>query len=345
MWAVGVMLVLMACRDARGVVNGEFIPCDDRRFDAVGLFITVGGWGVECPGAVSGTCTLIDKDTVLIARHCIDGAGVGTLPDPATYRFRVRFRRSTTGEAANTHQVDGVYCHGVYQEFFIKRFIDILPANGTDQVLGILEHAPVGIRPIQVELNNPPRASTNVILAGWGYSGTCLGAGEHWGLRYSKGRSPDNMALTDYFVFSPCNLLSTGTCITCPPLLTQPYVLANLHDSGAPLLIEVPSTDPAYPQPELRLVGVVSSPGLARRPSAWNNAQGSPRLTQAPTSISAIKRMADFNCDNSVNLDDVMWFIGQYTNDTCLADLNHDHDVNIDDLFTYIGAYFRAPTE
>lgn len=344
MWLTcALTFLLCSAPDARAVVNGDLIPCNDRRFDAVGLFITFGYGTHDCPGAVSGTCTLIDKDVVLIARHCIDGAGIGTLPDPNVYRFRVRFRRAENGLAVNTHLLNGSYCHGIYQEFNVVRFADITPSNGTDMVLGFLDRSPVGIRPIQPEVNNPPRQAIDIILAGWGYSGQCLADGDHWALRYKKGRAPANMAITDYFVFSPCALLTSAPCISCPPNLTTPYVLANLHDSGAPVLMEVPSTDPRYPEPELRLVGVVSTPSLARRPSAWNVYGGTPRIAQPAAPENPVKRVADFNCDKLVNLDDVIWFLGQFNGDSCLADINTDGRISIDDLLSYVQAYFQSP--
>lgn len=327
---LAMMCLLALPARTRGVVNGVPIPCDDRRYDAVGLFMIGGGPPGECGGSISGTCTLIDDRTVVFARHSLGIAPLDPLPRPGELYARVRFRRARDGSAVNSLWYNGTWCHGVYQEFLISRMYDA--PGQTDLVIGQLAGRPQGIAPISAELANPPVRDTEIILAGWGYRGECLATGPAWELSSARGQLPDQGAATDFIVYSPCAMLTVEPCRMCGP--GGPWVSGNLHDSGAPLLIERPNGDGAL---ELRLIGVVSSTTTARRPSAWNNAGAAPMIVEAPS-----LRQADFNTDGRVDIRDVYDFVEVYFEAGCLADYDRNGAVDLSDVSVFLTDYFAS---
>ena len=321
---------------AWGVVNGVPIVNADRRFDAVGLLFTVTPWSA-CGGWVSGTCTLIAPNVVLIARHCLDINTSQPLPPSSLRRYRVRFRRATDGTSENALSPAGNPCHGVYQEIDIVLLVDA--QNTTcDQVLGYLASVPEGIQPIILSLNNPPRVPTPIILAGWGYDGECFGGGVPWTLRSARGIMPSNSSGNDFLAFSWCSVGVTAPCLQCPTI-GGPYVNANLHDSGAPVLMEVPSNDPLNLTPELRLIGTVSSSGSGRRPSSWNNSGGLPMLVES-TSMPHL-RAGDFNGDGVVGVDDVVEFLNAFLASHLDADADANGVLEVADVLIFIEEWFK----
>lgn len=334
---VGLVCLAWAAAPAQAVNNGIPIPLNDRRFDAVGMFFV--GWQPvpTCAGAISGSCTLVGPNLAMFARHSLGIAPTDPLPDPVRGGYRVRFRRAADGRAFNWLTDQGVSCHGVYQESLVDRFIEP-PQQYGDQVLAVLRTPPVGIRPISLELDNPPgAANTPIMLAGWGYTGPCLQAGAHWGLHLSRGVMPGQGTGTTSLVFSPCGIGTSNPCVFCPP--GGPYVLANLHDSGAPVLIEVPSTNPRNPEPELRIIGTVSSTTVARRAGTFNMLGGQPALAQAafPT-----PEIADFNRDNAVILSDLFAFLPRFMEGAPIADVNGNGNVDASDVFAFLNSWFAA---
>jgi hypothetical protein len=341
-WMLVAAFVLLGAGRGLGVVGGTIVPCSDRRFDAVGVFLTT--WpGATCGGAISGTCTLIAPDRVLVARHCLDVGPATPIPGPQLRSWVVRFRRAANGSAANSLWINGDPCHGVYTERRVVRVIDAPLPNNADQVVCVLDQPVIGIRPIVVELNNPPRESRPVILAGWGFDGSCMATGDWGTLRMARGTMPANLALNDFFVFSPCALPGVSPCAVQCPGGSPASVVGNLYDSGAPILIEVPSADPSARQPELRLVATVTSPGSGRRPSAFNNAwrNVTPEyLLRQEVSPRAV--VADFNADGVVTIDDVFEFIRAFMQGSCLADLNSAGNASLDNLFAFLNAFFES---
>lgn len=327
---------LCSCLPALAINNGLEVACNDRRFDAVGLFFTALP-GSTCGGWISGSCVLIGPDTVLFARHSLGIGPTDPIPSSATRTFRVRFRRAADGQAYNALQLNGVTCHGVYQEIDIATIIDT-PITGTDLVMGRLATRPVGIHPIPVELNAPPTSSREIIICGWGYSGPCLQTGTPWVLRSARGMMPAQ-GLTDYLSYSPCVVSSAFPCTICPQ--GGPYVNGNVHDSGGGVFIEVPSGNPDLP-PQLRLVGTIVTTSGAKRPSAWNNALGSPALVQG-TQPSAASNIADFDADGEVTMSDLMNYLNAYFTNSCLADVNIDGVVAPADVFAYVSAFLELP--
>ncbi len=318
------------------MVDGAPASNTDRRLDAVGLFITTNPAG-GCGGFVSGTCTLIGPATVLFARHSLDVNSTQPIPSVAMRPSRVRFRRASNGMSENQLNVNGTACHGVYQEIDVVAFIDA-PNPTSDQALAVLAHAPIGIQPLGIELNAPPVAATGVILAGWGYSGQCFAAGPAWALRTARGTIPASAAGSDFLTFTPCIVGSTAPCLNCPPGPAR--VNANLHDSGAPILVEKPSTDATDPTPELRVVGTVSTLSYARRPSAWNRAGGVPALTQALPH--AHLKKADFDGSGQVTTEDVFAYLAAFLGGRLDADFNPDNVLDAQDLFGYLDAWFAT---
>ncbi|MBY0261721.1 MAG: hypothetical protein K2Q20_05225, partial [Phycisphaerales bacterium] len=204
-----------------------------------------------------------------------------------------------------------------------------------------------GIRPIGVELADPPRASREIIIAGWGFDGACFQTGDWGTLRAGRGVMPANFAVNDYLVFSPCALGAVSPCQMSCPQLGGPYLMGNLYDSGAPVLIEVPSADPYSRRPELRLIATVSSPTGGRRPSAFNNAWGLTPLTwRIPAAAPVTNVVADFNIDGAVNVRDVTDFLGAYFRGSCLLQIDQPtQTTTVESLFTFLSAYFgSSPT-
>lgn len=329
---VCVCVPLLWASQALGVVNGTPIPCEDRRFDAVGLVLNAGAW--SCGGFIAGSCVLIQPDCALIARHSLDITTFQPLPNPATTPFRIRFRRAADGKAVNTYFFNGTPCHDMYQELRVTRLVDAAQ-TGTDMVLAYLERPVVGIKPIGLEINAAPRAGTPIIIAGWGYAGQCFQTGEFASLRYARGVLPSNI-LDQYFNYTPCSVGSVAPCLNCPQ--GGPWVNANLHDSGGGVFYEVPGVNPR--EPELRLLGSIFSLAGAQRPSLWNQAGGQPRLTQAVPQT--LRDAADFNRDQLVDTKDIFDFLGAFFANDCIADTNRSGMVAADDLYTYLQMYFNA---
>lgn len=323
--------MLWGSQESPGIVQGLDVPCWDRRFDGVGVLISVSQAGA-CPGAVSGSCVLVEPNLVLCARHQLGVASTSPLPSLQQRPLRVRFRRAMDGSAANAVLVAGDPCHGVYQELDVIAMSDAATA-GSDLVMLTLASAPVGIRPIGVEIDRPPLRATEVIIAGWGYAGACFGAGPGWGLRSARGMMADQGQLFDVIAFSPCNLGSIEPCVYCPQGVGS-WVLANQHDSGGAVLIEVPSGNPAAPLPELRLVGTIVTPWAARRPGSWNSYGGRPTLRQG-----AARDPADFDADGVTTTTDVLLFLNAYWAGDCRANLNGGPLDSVD-IFAYLNAYF-----
>lgn len=321
---------------ALGVVNGVPVPASDKRFDAVGIFFRASPGGT-CGGWISGTCTLVGPNVVLIARHCLDITTSDPLPPNSVRQYRARFRRTAAGLSQNSLSVNWDQCHGTYQEFDIVQLVDA-SNNGCDQVLAYLSGSPAGIIPIAPAISNAPLHPTDILLAGWGYSGECFGAGGHWALTYARGRLPDNFSANDYLAFSWCAIGTTAPCLSCPTI-GGPYVTANLHDSGAPVLVEVPSTDPLDPTPELRIIGTVSSANSGRRPSAWNNAGGQPQLVE-PARVPHV-RPGDFNGDGSKTIDDVLTYLSGFFAGAQDTDANGDGVVEIVDVLYFVQRWFE----
>lgn len=329
-------IVLSAASAAFGVVNGVPIPAADKRFDAVGLFCRVAP-GSPCAGWTSGTCTLVGPNVVLIARHSLDISPSEPLWPNSVRQYRARFRRTPAGLSENSMAVNWNNCHGMYQEFDVVQLVDA-QNPGCDQVLAYLSGSPVGIVPIAPAIANAPIHPTDILLAGWGFAGECFGIGDHWGLRYARGRMPDNFVNNDFLAFSLCAVGTTQPCLSCPPF-GGPYVTANLHDSGAPVLIEVPSTDPDDSTPELRLIGTVGSANSGHRPSAWNHAGGVPQLVEPRLLRHIYPGDFDGNGDKTVN--DIVAYLSAFFAGQSDSDTNQNGVVEVDDLLSFIQDWFR----
>ena len=330
-------IFLSAASVALGVVNGVPVPAADKRFDAVGLFLLASP-SVPCSGLISGTCTLVGPNVVLIARHSLDITPSQPLWPSSARQYRVRFRRNPAGLSVNSLWVNWEQCHGTYQEFDVIQLVDA-QNPGCDQVLAYLSGSPVGIVPIAPVIRNAPIHPTDILLAGWGYAGDCFGSGDHWGLTYARGRLPDNFVANDYLAFSLCSVGTAAPCLSCAPF-GGPYATANLHDSGAPVLIEVPSTDPDDTTPELRLIGTVGSANSGRRPTAWNNSGGVPLLVE-PQRVVHI-HSGDFDGNGQTGVNDIVGYLSAFFAGRLDADTNQDGVVEVDDLLMFIRNWFNS---
>lgn len=327
------VLALLVCAltppKAGAVVDGRPAALDDRRFDAVGLVLTVQPWN-PCGGWISGSCTLIAPNMVMLARHSVQRPD-NTLPLDGARTHRVRFRRSAGGAAENHFGGNPSDCATPHQEHFIDRFV-ACPFVGVDIVLGILESVPVGITPIGVDITFQFGAGRPITLAGWGYDGRCIQTGEAWTLRTGAGVLPTQRFTSSYlFEYNQITFLGTCMIFPLPPLAPHNWAIGNVHDSGAPILIEVSSVlSPA--QPELRVVGVVTSYTSAQRVTGWNLAGGVPRL-ENPAAANAC---ADFDGVPGVTTNDLYLYISSWVMGEDRANIDDLPGVTLSDLLTYV---------
>lgn len=311
------------------MVGGTPVPASDRQLDAVGLFITDTPW-TPCGGWVSGTCTLVGDDLVLLARHSVENAS-RQLPADGARTHKVRFRRGADG-SVNNHYGAGpsADCAGGFQEIYVRRFFGN-PWPGIDMVLGELEHAPVGIDPLPLHVSHAPAAGEPIVLAGWGYDGACLGAGEAWTLRSRAGVLPAQ-SYQSWCCLEYNGASFTGAnCFVVPP--GSRWVIGNLHDSGAPLL----SPDPQHPS-TLRVVGMVTSVTSAQKLSAWNQGGGTPELADTP----APRCLSDMDGDGVITVSDLLEFVHRYLIGDGGGDVDGLPGLSVNDLLTFLTRYFSG---
>lgn len=326
-WVLACFLACCLAPVARtvAVVGGSIPPATDHRFDAVALLFTDQPWA-PCGGWISGTCTLIAPDTVLLARHSVQDSQ-RRLPATGARTHKVRFRRGVDG-TVNGHfgtgpEVDCV--GGGYQEIYIHEFIGN-PSAGIDLVLGRLEYAPVRIEPMPLHVTHNVHSGEPVTLVGWGFDGNCLGQGEAWTMRMKTGVLPP-LRFNVWCCFDYNNAtIAAGSCFTVPAGTN--WVIGNLHDSGAPLL----SPDPADPL-RLRLFGVVTGVNGAQKVSAWNEAGGIPVLADVQPRPMCLE---DLNGDGEIDIGDLLMFIQAFLSGQPLGDIDGIPGITMNDLFTYI---------
>ncbi len=311
------------------MVGGTPVPASDHQLDAVGLFITNTSW-TPCGGWVSGTCTLVGDNLVLLARHSVENTQ-RQLPPEGARTHKVRFRRSADG-TVNGHFGSGpsVDCAGGFQEIFVRRFFGN-PWPGIDMVLGELEHAPVGIDPLPLQVSHTIEPGEPIVLAGWGYDGACLGAGEAWTLRSRAGVVPAQ----DYgswccFEYNGASFTGAN-CFVTPP--GSRWVIGNLHDSGAPLLWPDPQ-DPSL----LRVVGMVTSVTSAQRVSAWNEGGGVPELADTPPR----RCVSDLDGDGRITVSDLLEYLQRFLNGDSSGDVDGLPGLDLNDLYAFLMGFFSG---
>lgn len=316
----------LAGAPARAVVNGTPVPDSDRRFDAVGIVFTAQPWQ-PCAGWISGTCTLVAPNLVIFARHSVQLSD-GSLPATGARTHRVRFRRGRDGTSNGHISGNDSDCAGdSYQEAWVREFVGA-PLLGVDLALGFLESPVLGIAPIGVDTAFQAPANHPVVLAGWGYDGECIQTGEAWTLRYDHGVLPPPR-WTSGCCFEYNRVTLSAGCLQWP--VGSDWVKGNLHDSGAPILIEVP--DPVSPgHMSLKLVGVVTSYTGAMRIGAWNQAGGQPVLSN-PVPRTCV---AEFDNVPGVTIDDILAYLSTWLAGDPRADINQSGDVTLGDLMTYV---------
>lgn len=327
--AAAVALVCACGRESRAVVGGAPVPASDRRLDAVALLITDTPW-TPCGGWVSGTCTLVGDDLVLLARHSVENAQ-RQLPAVGARTHKVRFRRAVDG-TVNGHYGSGpsVDCAGGFQEIYVQRFFGN-PWPGIDMVIGELEHPPVGIDPMPLGVSQAVAPGEPIVLAGWGFDGACLGAGEAWTLRSREGVVPtQNYGSWCCFEYNGASFTGAN-CFVTPP--GSHWVIGNLHDSGAPLLGPDPEDGSA-----LRMVGMVTSVTSAQKLAAWNQGGGLPALADTPTH----RCVSDLDGDGRITVSDLLEYVQHYLRGDASGDVDGWPGLSLNDLFTFLNRYFSG---
>lgn len=324
-----VLLAVAPFRSARAVVNGAVVPDSETRFDAVGLFLTVPTVGTGCGGYVSGTCTLIGPDIVILARHSVVGPGL-PLPLPGTLTHRVRFRRGVDGRVTNHSTGD---CTAPFQEIAVAEFI-ASPQIGVDVVLARLATPALGIVPIPADPTVALTGNREITLAGWGYDGLCFQTGDAWALRTRTALLPSNPHASSC-CFDYNAAASVGGCYSAAA--ANQWAIGNLHDSGAPILFTVVVDG----RPELRVGGIVRAVSSAIPVSMWNDAGGQPALP-LPAPVGPGPCSGDFNGDGRITVQDLFDFIAAYFGQLPGADVNHSGLLSVQDLFDYMRKYFNG---
>lgn len=324
------LLSMIVTMRTPAVVNGAPVPDSDRRFDAVGLLLTTQP-GANCGGWISGTATLIAPATVLIAKHSVLQANF-TFPADHSRTNRVRFRRGVDG-TCNSHYAGNpeLDCAGPYQEIYIDRYIPC-PAFGVDMVLCLLESSPVGVSPVPINPSHVFATSEPIILAGWGFDGLCVGQGEHWTLRSDQGVLPDQRFSSSCCIeYNRC--VFSGECMVPTP--GTDWVLGNLHDSGAPLFVEVPGQLPGDP-PQLRLIAIVQNQVSAQKIGAWNAGGGQPPLTETNIRPGCI---GDHDRNGEVTIEDLLDYVNAFLAGEPLADVDGVQGVTLSDLIEFVNHF------
>ncbi len=331
--------VVALAAPCEAVNNGIEPACTDTRYDGVGLILKVNNPFVSCSQNVSGTCVLIDSQTVLVARHSIIASSTSPLPTIGSRAFKVRFRRAPDGDFRNSYFA-GVNnsCHGDYTEVHVHEFIR--PGNGSmDVLMGRLEFPIPWIRAIPAEIESAAMPGTGepIKVAGWGYAGPCFRTGNALTLRVASGILPTQTNGSCCVYLNPCTApFVAGDCYACPA--GGPWVVPNFLDSGAPVLVERPcAANPENP-PELRVVGIVSTTNSAWRLSEWN--RNGTTNTIAPPPSPCDLDAADVNHDGTVDLLDLLGFLGGWSSSNCLADVDGSGTVDVLDLLWYLGEFF-----
>lgn len=320
------LLSMIVTVRAPAVVNGTPIPDTDRRFDAVGLLLTTQP-GSACGGWISGTATLIAPATVLIAKHSVLQADF-SFPADHSRTNRVRFRRGVDGGCNSHYAGDPAQdCVGPFQEIYVDRYIPC-PSFGVDMVLCLLEFSPEGIAPVPISPSHTFIADEPIILAGWGFDGLCVGQGEHWTLRSDAGVLPSQRFSSSCCIeYNRC--VFNGDCLVPTPGTN--WVLGNLHDSGAPLFVELPG-NPA----QLRLIAIVQNQVSAQKIGAWNIGGGQPPLSETSDRPGCV---GDYDRNGQVTIEDLLDYVNAYLAGDASAEVDGIPNVTIADLMEFVNHF------
>ncbi|MBX3387728.1 MAG: trypsin-like serine protease [Phycisphaeraceae bacterium] len=320
------------------VNNGVEPHCADRRYDGVGILLKVNNPTVACSQNVSGSCVLIDENTVLVARHSIVPSSTSVLPAAGSRAFKVRFRRSPTGAFRNSYFVNfNNACHGQYTEVFVHEFFR--PANiNMDVLLARLETPVPWITPIPAETTTTamPATGHEIKIAGWGYSGPCFRSGSALTLRVATGILPTQNSTSCCIFLNPCSSpVNTGECYTCPP--GGPWAIPNFLDSGAPVIVERPCPQRPNEPPQLRVVGIVTTTTNAWKLSEWNR-NGTETPIDAPPPVCGA-RVGDYDGNGTIDLNDLIEYLQLWLNSGCAADLDQSGTVDLADLLIFLHSF------
>lgn len=327
---------------AFALVGGTEPACADTRYDAVGLILTSYNSAQECGHNISGNCVLIDRQTILVARHSVLASPSDPLPAAGSRKYKVRFRRAADGSSANSYAFPWPNtCHGVYTQVWVHEFKK--PGfSGVDILVGTLETPVDHIAPIPVETvaSRLPGTNAQVIVAGWGYQGPCFREGNSGTLLIKRGPLPLQSSGSCCININPCTSPSTtGACYSCPtPPAGQSWILPNYLDSGAPVLVETTCRDPVSGLAQLRVVGIVSTTLTAWTTVSWNQYTPTALLPAPPTACDSC--IADFDADGTVEVADLFSYLEAWFEVQCLADLDKRNAVDVDDLMIYLAAFF-----
>ncbi len=336
-FAAAVAAAVVWAAPAGAIVNGEEVSSEITSLDAVAVLIGSGEGSAACTGSVVGSCVLVEPDLILTAAHCLLRAD-GT-PWPENERdFWVRFRRGESGLVSNSFP--GTGCTGDFQE---RRIVEISRIAGADLAVCRLSSAPVGIEPLKVEYRREAMADEQIIIAGWGFSGQCLGEGDPWRLRWSGGTT----AGAQQGSLLPINACAMSPCVSCTRAgggeqgdpSVDGWAVPNVHDSGAPVLVELACPEGGY---EVRVVGVVMTSAYAVGVQEWHNLGGVPALATAPACGECV---ADHNGDGERSIPDIFAFVSDFMSDASRADVDGVAGVTVPDIFAFLSAWFAGCRE
>ncbi len=318
-----VALALSVCvlSPAVSAINqGQPPSCGDRRFDCVGFLRAA----TNCydSSSVRGSCVLIDQGQRAADGTLIRGARVLCAAHEVDYKctitlasnFRVRFRRSVTGDV-NGHFGGRDDCNGAYQEYRVVS-AECPPGSvtGIDQMILTLESDVPTIQPATMDFSLTTGVQAPGFIAGWGYVSSDPSS-DRWTLR-----------------FKPVPITANIPMISASGGL--------LHDSGGGIFVEVPNPAAPGAQPDVRLVGLLTSTIGGRNFSAWTGALDGTRLADVPAP--AAVPPADFNQVNGVSVQDLFDYLNAWTAGRCEADINEVDGVTVQDLFDFMNAWLGS---
>lgn len=239
------------------VVNGEQ-HLDNKQLDAVGAFSKTAWLGVQVgigePAHEHnwfGAATLISPRHIITARHLLPSKGI-----PKRNSMAVRFRRTPDGSTGDVEDGPDSFYH-------VRIMRWIMPKQGGDLVIGVLDSEVTHIKPMPILLDIPENKPFAGWIAGWGSTNRQVGAsGPRRRLLAGPNilmRRSTSILLGWFEVERPAPSPSTpnnkdkpAPKRPKPQIKESPFAVPNMHDSGGAMLAQTADG-------RLALVGVITT--------------------------------------------------------------------------------------
>ncbi len=365
-WCIALVTTVTEIPCAKAIVNGLEAPVGDRRFDAIGLVLSVASGGRTCDNGAtepadylfSGSCVLIGPQTVALCRHQLAHDAVTAELRPLE-TFRVRFRRSVAGQVENSF-VNPLgstnNCHGVFQERRITAVTQQFYLSGgfwLDRCLATLDQPVEGISPLLFAGNFTPYydCGDRFLLAGWGRDGECIGDSFAGGIAgVLRVASVGTVEFNRGVRFTDWGWRRCGPTAGCEEVITDPAcpgdrlpagaVGVNAHDSGGALLAERDCVVDGQLVTQTRVVGIIQAGGYGGGWIAedWDQFAAELGGVMLPTEAFACGSTCrvDVNGDGVATVQDLFEFLAEFAAQSCLGDFTRDSEWSVQDLFQFV---------